>query len=221
MSVFALIALADGRFPAGGHAHSGGMEAAVADGRVTGPNDLRRFLLGRLRTVGLVEAALAAATVARGPRPPVADLAAEADARCASPALRAVNCTLGRQLLRSALVMWPDDPGLARALAAGVPLAVAQGAVALAAGIDAADAAAVSAYQAVTGPATAAVRLLGIDPRMVHGIVVGLGDDMEDVAAAATAAAGDPLDRLPGSSSTLLELAAERHARAEVRLFAS
>ncbi|MEU5422925.1 urease accessory protein UreF, partial [Streptomyces sp. NPDC020667] len=30
----ALLVLADGRFPAGGHAHSGGAEAAVKAGRV-------------------------------------------------------------------------------------------------------------------------------------------------------------------------------------------
>lgn len=33
MSRTALLILADGRFPAGGHAHSGGMEAAVASDR--------------------------------------------------------------------------------------------------------------------------------------------------------------------------------------------
>ena len=30
-----LLLLADGRFPAGGHAHSSGLEAAVAAGRVS------------------------------------------------------------------------------------------------------------------------------------------------------------------------------------------
>ena len=30
----ALLLLADGRFPAGGHVHSAGIEAAVGDGRV-------------------------------------------------------------------------------------------------------------------------------------------------------------------------------------------
>lgn len=35
MSRAALLVLADGRFPAGGHAHSGGAEAAVRAGRIT------------------------------------------------------------------------------------------------------------------------------------------------------------------------------------------
>ncbi|SCD54738.1 urease accessory protein, partial [Streptomyces sp. TverLS-915] len=42
----ALLVLADGRLPAGGHAHSGGAEEAVADGRVSGPADLYAYCLG-------------------------------------------------------------------------------------------------------------------------------------------------------------------------------
>ncbi|RQX44658.1 urease accessory protein UreF, partial [Micromonospora chalcea] len=39
--------LADGRFPAGAHAHSGGLEAAAAAGRVTDLATLEAFLAGR------------------------------------------------------------------------------------------------------------------------------------------------------------------------------
>lgn len=69
----ALLLLADGRFPAGGHVHSGGAEAALADSRVRGHDDLEAFVLGRLHTAGLVEASLAAATVVHLTtlRPPV------------------------------------------------------------------------------------------------------------------------------------------------------
>ncbi|MFG1885896.1 urease accessory protein UreF [Micromonospora sp. NPDC049102] len=56
-----LLLLADGRFPAGAHAHSGGLEAAVAAGRVTDLASLEAFLVGRLATAGLVGAAFAAA----------------------------------------------------------------------------------------------------------------------------------------------------------------
>jgi urease accessory protein len=59
----AALLLADGRFPAGGHAHSAGIEAACADGRVTDESNLEEFVVGRLRTTGLVDASLAAATV--------------------------------------------------------------------------------------------------------------------------------------------------------------
>ncbi|MFD1660034.1 urease accessory protein UreF, partial [Streptomyces caeni] len=63
MSRAALLVLADGRFPAGGHAHSGGAEAAVRAGRITGAAGLREFCRGRLHTAGLVSASLAAAAV--------------------------------------------------------------------------------------------------------------------------------------------------------------
>src|SRR5262250_851608 len=60
-----LLMLADGRYPAGGHAHSGGLEAAIAAGRVRDLPDLAAFLRGRLSTAGLVAAAFAAAACAR------------------------------------------------------------------------------------------------------------------------------------------------------------
>ncbi|TDC89127.1 urease accessory protein UreF, partial [Nonomuraea deserti] len=61
MSRAALLVLADGRFPSGGHAHSGGAEAAVTAGRVHDVATLREFCRGRLHTSGLVAAGLAAA----------------------------------------------------------------------------------------------------------------------------------------------------------------
>ena len=41
-----LLVLADGRLPAGGHAHSGGLEAAVAAGRVHDLSTVESFLRG-------------------------------------------------------------------------------------------------------------------------------------------------------------------------------
>jgi urease accessory protein len=61
----ALLLLADGRFPAGGHVHSAGIESAVADRRVTGLASLEDFVVGRLWTVALTDAALVAATAVR------------------------------------------------------------------------------------------------------------------------------------------------------------
>ena len=63
MSVAALL-LSDSRFPAGGHAHSGGVEPAVTAGTVSDLASLEAFLRGRLRTAGLVAAGLAAAACA-------------------------------------------------------------------------------------------------------------------------------------------------------------
>ncbi|MGW6776309.1 urease accessory protein UreF, partial [Streptomyces sp. NPDC055037] len=53
MNRAALLVLADGRFPAGGHAHSGGAEPAVAEGRIRDADSLASFCRGRLHTAGL------------------------------------------------------------------------------------------------------------------------------------------------------------------------
>src|SRR6185312_15183722 len=82
----ALLLLADGRFPAGGHAHSGGVEAAVAAGGVHDLPTLESFLTGRAATVGAVAAAFCAATCARWPCdiPTMTELDTEFDARTPS-----------------------------------------------------------------------------------------------------------------------------------------
>jgi len=112
----ALLVLADGRLPAGGHAHSGGMEAAVVDGGVRGLDDLAGFLRGRLATAGLLSAAFAAAACQIGhgddeTRAPatgdlLAMLDAELDARTPSPAQREASRAQGRTLLRAGRAAW-------------------------------------------------------------------------------------------------------------------
>ena len=214
----ALLLLADGRFPAGGHAHSGGLEAAVTAGTVDGLPALERFLTGRLRTAGLVAAALAAA--ACGARPDWTALDAEADARTPSPAQREASRRQGRALLRAARAAWPTAGGLAELSTAAVPPhhPVALGAAAAAAGCAPAQAALVAAYQAMTGPASAAVRLLSLDPLEVSGLLARLATEIDDIA---HRAAGPVSRDLPYSSAPALDLLAEAHVRAEVRLFAS
>jgi urease accessory protein len=84
------------------------------------------------------------------------------------------------------------------------------------------DAAMAVAYLAVSGPASAAVRLLGLDPFAVNAVVARL--DLRSVAEEAAAVAGDDPASLPSPGSPGLDLFAEAHARhheEEVRLFAS
>ncbi|HWL42641.1 MAG TPA: urease accessory UreF family protein [Ilumatobacter sp.] len=59
----ALLLLADGRFPAGGHANSAGTESAITHGLVTDVPTLESFLRARLATTGAVDAAFAATAV--------------------------------------------------------------------------------------------------------------------------------------------------------------
>ena len=93
--------------------------------------------------------------------------------------------------------------------------------VAAAAGCDAADAARIAAYQSVSGPASAAVRLLALDPMRATAVLARLARDIDLIAERAAAAAGGPLDELPCPSAPALDLLAEAHIRAEVRLFES
>ncbi|MEU2834642.1 urease accessory UreF family protein [Streptomyces lavendulae] len=224
MSLATLLVLADGRFPAGGHAHSGGAEAACKAGRIHDAATLADFCRGRLHTAGLTAAALAAAA-ALGLDP--VELDAAADARTPSPALRAAARRLGRQLMRAARATWPD-PGL-DALAAAFPRGAHQpvvlGTAARAAGLGALDAAHVAAYESVSGPATATVRLLGLDPFEASGVLARLAPELDAVAAGAAEAAllarAEGPDALPAPSSPLLEIAAQVHADWPVRLFAS
>ncbi|MGW7468486.1 urease accessory protein UreF [Streptomyces xantholiticus] len=220
MSRATLLVLADGRFPAGGHAHSGGVEAAVRAGRINDAADLAAFCRGRLHTVGLTSAALAACA-ALGHDP--VELDAAADARTPSPALRAAARRLGRQMMRAARATWPHP--LLDALAARFPRGTHQpvvlGSAARAAGLGAEDAAYCLAYETISGPATAAVRLLSLDPFQATAVLARLAAETDAVAARAAAAAADGVDALPAASAPLLEITAEDHAAWPVRLFAS
>jgi urease accessory protein len=213
-----LLILADGRFPAGGHAHSGGLEAAVARGRVTDLDDLRAFLQGRLRTAGLVGAAFAAAACARPEA--MEALEAELGARTPSPALRLAARRQGRSLCRAAQVVWPGEH-VTRAARVRVSQPIALGVAAHSAGLSPQEAALTSAYHAISGPASAAVRLLGLDPYRVHALLAELGEACDDVARQAATSARGPLEDLPAASAPLLDVSAEDHAAWEVRLFAS
>ena len=231
MSRAALLVLADGRFPAGGHAHSGGAEAAVRAGRVRDAQDLAAFCRGRLHTTGLTAGALAAAA-ALGLDPLAVDEAA--DARTPSPALRATARKLGRQMMRAARATWPSPEleALAAARPRGAHQPVVLGLAARAAGLGPEDAAHCVAYETASGPATAVGRLLSLNPFDATAVLARLAPEMDDVARraadAAIAVAGSAahpgevlLDALPAASAPLLDITAEAHAAWPVRLFAS
>jgi urease accessory protein len=206
----ALLQLADGRLPAGGTGHSGGVEQAG----LTDVASLTAFLAGRLATAGLVAAAIAARASQQ-----VMITDAEVSARTPSPAQRAASRQQGRALLRVARVAWPS-PRYA-ALGPEPHAAVVLGVAAHAAGLGAADAAWLGAYGSVAGPASAAVRLLALDPVEVAAAVAALGPAIDEVARRAAAYAEGPVADLPATSAPLLDLLAEHHAAREDRLFES
>jgi urease accessory protein len=213
----AALLLADGRLPTGGHVHSAGVESAVDDGRIVDVDSLGRYLLGRLHTVGLTEAALAAAVVLHPDE--LAALDAEADARITVPELRAVSRRLGRQLVRVAGRCWPH-PVLA-ALPVDPHQPIALGAVGVAAGLDARTVARLAVHHATATPAQSALRLLGLDPFAVAALTASLTVDGEQVALEAVTAAAGPIAELPARTGPVVEIAAAAHASLATRLFAS
>ncbi|WIM94735.1 urease accessory UreF family protein [Actinoplanes oblitus] len=214
MSLATLLLLADGRLPSGGHAHSAGLEAQVAAGRVRSVDDLGGFLRGKLATSGLVAAAFTAAACGSPAR--FAELDAGLDARTPSPALRKASRAQGRALLRAGRAMWPMAD-----IGREPHQPVALGALAAAAGLTPGQAATAAAHGTITGPASAAVRLLGLDPYGVHALLARLAPACDRVAALAAARSCDAVDDLPAAGAPLLDIGAEHHATWEVRLFAS
>jgi urease accessory protein len=251
-----LLLLADSRFPAGGHAHSSGVEAAVASGRVTDVSTLESFLVGRLHTTGLVAAAFAASackesaavsgaagegsvavsgaagegsvgglgTAGEGSAAvsgaagegSVAVLDAELDARTPSPAQRLASRRQGKALMRAARAIWAID---------GVPadphLPIALGITAAAAGLSEVETAHLAVFHQVSGQASAALRLLGLNPYDIQACLARLAPQCDAVAAQAAAFAGKDPAELPMLSSPIADISAELHATWEVRLFAS
>ncbi len=228
-SLASVLLLADGRLPVGGPAHSGGIEAAIADGRVRDASGVEAFTIGRLHTTGLVEAALVAATVRRlhAPGAVAADVLAavdaEADARVPSAPLRAASRRLGRQLTRLAGSCWPDPVvvALGEIDVDGAHQPVAMGGVAVAAGVSAFDAAALALHHAAATPIQAATKIAGLDPLAMAAMIARLAPTIEALAEAASVAAEGPLADLPCAAAPMIEIAATRHADTDNRLFAT
>ncbi len=204
-----VLALADSRLPIGGHVHSGGFEEAVASGIVRDMPTLEALLRRRIRTSGLVGASVAVA-VRHGLDVAAADV--ETDARTPSPAARAASRAQGRGLLRLAKHVWPQPDW--QAMGPRPHLPVIFGAVAAHIGTPASELAAVYVYTTMTGAATAAQRLLALDPADVAACTLRLSALCDDIAAAATKG-------LAGLSDPLLDSLAERHAQRPQPLFAS
>lgn len=217
MSVATLLALADSRLPTGAHAHSGGIEQAVRTGAVHDLPSLAEVLRRRVTAAGPVAAGMAAAAChAAGDGGRLAELDRETDARLVAPATRTASRVQGRGLARLGRRTW-SDPVWARLPEAGhhpVVLGVAAGL----GGLTPVQAAHVAAYLLVSGAATAAQRLLSLDPLAVAALTVQLGRTVEVVAEAAARAPGGPVSAL---GDPWFDLLAETHSQREDRLFAS
>jgi urease accessory protein len=241
-----LLLLLDSRAPAGAHHHSGGMEAAVGTGLVTNLAGLEDFCRAKLRTSARVCAAFAAASchlaeravvlaAQNGSARPGAEslvravgewalLDAEFEARTPSEAMRTASRQLGRGLVRLVRSVQPEadlatafsgcaGPAPHHPLVLGAAVSLAGGGPDLAARA--------AALAACAGPASAAVRLLGLDPFAVQATLARLAPGIDACAAAAVLAAQASPAALPADAAPALDLLADFHLTAEVRLFAS
>jgi urease accessory protein len=198
-----LLLLADSRFPSGSYAHSLGLEQAVSEGLT----DVRAFMAARQRAIAELDARFAV----EARRGNVA--VAEWSARCPSPVLRDASHRLGRQLLRSAAVVWGVEP-------ADLPRPLALGVVAAAAGLGDEETALLALYDDASTVASAALKLLPLDPALTARWVAELAPRMQ-LAARAIAADDTPLEELAAPAAVALELAAPTHLQSRERLFAS
>jgi urease accessory protein len=206
-----LLNLADSRLPTGGHVHSGGMEEAVTSGLVTDLATLEAFLRRRIRTNGLVTASVAVAVQTAAISIGSADL--ETDARTPAPSARASSRAQGRGLLRLARRVWPTDADWA-VMGRAPHLGVVAGVVGRVSALDPQHTALAMVYTTMTGSATAAQRLLALDPADVAAVTFTLADVCEHTALEATAGLAD-------LSDPLLDVLAQRHAERDRPLFVS
>jgi urease accessory protein len=209
-SLATLLGLADSRLPTGGHVHSGGVEEAVTSGLVVDLATLRAFLRRRVATQGLVTASVASAVHAGSLSPTAADR--ETDARTPAPAARQASRAQGRGLARLARRVWPG--GDWDVLGATPHLAVTAGAVGAASGMTPQHTALSVVYTTMTGSATAAQRLLALDPGDVAALTFelsGLCDHTAELACKELADLSDPL----------LDVLAQRHTERERPMFVS
>jgi urease accessory protein len=224
-----LLLLLDSRAPAGAHAHSAGMEAAVMAGLVADLDDVRRFCSGRLSTGGRVAAAFGAAGALAWQRRASASewelLDAELSARTPSPASRSASRALGNGLRRLIQATVPAVDlrtpwHLVPRPAPHHPLVL--GAACVLAGAGPGQAARAAALGICTSAASAGVRLLGLDPYAVQRVLIDLAPRIDQIAdEAAAVARTTELALLPADSAPALELLADIHVSSEVRLFAS
>lgn len=209
-SLATLLNLADSRLPTGGHVHSGGVEEAVTSGLLTDVATLRAYLIRRIRTNGVVAASLAVAVHTGALDAGAAD--AETDARTPAPAAREASRAQGRGLVRLARRVWPQQSW--DTLGTRPHLPVAAGTVGAAAALAPDQTALSVVYTTMTGSATAAQRLLALDPADVAALTFELSGLCDEVAAEAVTGLAD-------LSDPLLDVLAQRHTERDRPLFVS
>ena len=174
-----LFLLADSRLPSGGHGHSGGVEARRTARWCGRPTISRSSWRGGCapaaewsRPLRRPHARWPMSGGTRSRRPGSADAAVSA--RTPSAAFRAASRAQGAALLRTVSLAFPTPAVAALRALPRVHHPLVLGVAAAAAGADPAQAAALALHHLVGGAATAAVRLLGLDPLRVTAVTAAV-----------------------------------------------
>lgn len=210
--------LADSAFPAGGFAHSGGLEPAVQLGRVRDSASLRAFAEASLWQAGHLTLPFVAAAHADPDAFAALDL--RLDAQLTGAVANRASRDQGQGFLRAAAAAFPGAAAVAeRARAAGLPghLPVALGAVAGALGLPAEGASRLHLHLTLRGLLSAAVRLGAAGPLEAQALQAALTPVAEAVLAACRGLS--PAEA--ALTSPLLELLQAQADRLYSRLFRS
>jgi urease accessory protein len=222
-----LLQFTDGLFPAGGHAHSFGLETYVQDERVTTRDDVRAFVESLLvGSAGPCDAVGAVASARAGRArdlPALVAIDARLDAQKPARELREASRQMGRQTLRAALALIDDAAlrGLGGEANEGrTPCHHALVFGLLGQALRTADEAVAAAllYQTAVVVVNASLRLLPLGQVEGQAILWSVRPLVSRLAREA-AAAGDPAAMW--SFNPGIDVASMRHETLEARLFRS
>jgi len=221
-----LLQLGDGLFPAGGFAHSFGLETYAQEGRVRDRAGLEAFVTAHLEGAAgpgdAVATAVATGLATAGDLVGWCELDGRLDAMKAVPEFRAASRQMGRQTARVAVALGDDAflTAVARAIDDGLAPghhAVVFGAAAGRWGAGAEAAAAAYLYSTAALLVGAGLRLLTLGQLDGQRVLAAARPRITRLAAAAArATAADMWTFTPA-----LELAGLRHASLDMRLFRS